>query len=143
MSCRDPLAEFSEVLVAELTSAELATSRVQRLYDLTRPNGRRVQVRYLANPGAQWINEHRVHFEAGLDDYALVIYVGFRLEAVLIFSRETIGQVCAALGKRHPDQNTTLQFTQRNYAAIVRDHVDFRSLGVDVFLFPDELDAFA
>ena len=55
-SCRDPLAEFSEVLVACLLNAKPADSRVQKGYDPIRPNGRRVQVKYLANPQHPWVN---------------------------------------------------------------------------------------
>jgi hypothetical protein len=46
-SCRDPLAEYSEVLVGLLLEAKHADSRVQQYYDLIRPNGRRVQVKYV------------------------------------------------------------------------------------------------
>lgn len=47
-SCRDPLAEFSEWLVAQLLSATFAASRVQKGFDVIRQNGRQVQVKYLA-----------------------------------------------------------------------------------------------
>src|SRR5262249_5622271 len=61
VSNRDPLAEFSEHLVQALLGGKLASSRVQKGYDLTIPSGERVQVRYLANPGAvSWVNEHNV-----------------------------------------------------------------------------------
>lgn len=57
-SNRDPLAEFSEGLVAALLGGTLATSRVQRGHDLVAPRYGQVQVRYLANPPGPWINEH-------------------------------------------------------------------------------------
>lgn len=47
-SNRDPLAEFSERLVAALLGGELATNRVQRGWDVL-ADGRHVQVKYLAN----------------------------------------------------------------------------------------------
>lgn len=60
-SNRDPLAEFSEHLVAALTGGTLATSRVQARYDLVLGDSTTVQVRYLANPAGPWVNEHLVH----------------------------------------------------------------------------------
>ena len=69
-SNRDPFAEFSERLVAGLLDAELAASRVQKGYDVTTRDGDRVQVRYLANPGDRWVNEHLVDFRADCDRYA-------------------------------------------------------------------------
>ena len=49
-SNRDPLAEFSERLVAALLSGALAPNRVQAGYDVTLPVGGTVQVKYLADP---------------------------------------------------------------------------------------------
>ena len=45
---------------------ELAPSRTQKGWDLTAPNGDHVQVRYLANPGDRWLNEHVVDFSGEL-----------------------------------------------------------------------------
>jgi hypothetical protein len=73
-SCRDPLAEFSEVIVSRLLNAQLAPSPVQKGYDMTKPDGRRVQVKYLSNPGAGWINWHTGQF-MGCDDYALTKFI--------------------------------------------------------------------
>ena len=53
-SCRDPLSEFAERLVNQQLGGTLATSRVQKGYDLETPDGRRVQVKYLANPPGIW-----------------------------------------------------------------------------------------
>ena len=67
-SCRDPLAEFAEWIVAILLDAEPAVSRVQRGYDLVRRDGRRVQVKYLANTCAdRWVNEHAILCSDELD----------------------------------------------------------------------------
>ena len=90
-SCRDPLAEFSEVLVGKLLNATLADSRVQKGYDLVKPNQRLVQVKYLCNPSGNWINEHPIKFPDSVDEYALVIFVSLQLESVLVFQRETLG----------------------------------------------------
>lgn len=133
-SCRDPLAEFSEWLVAELLSATLATSRVQKGFDVVRPDGRQVQVKYLANPSSKWINEHHVKFPDETHEYALVIFEEFDLSAVLIFNRKTIGDVCTQLGKRHPRQDQELQFTRRNFLAILDQPETFERLGVFVYL---------
>ena len=134
-SCRDPLAEFSEVLVAILLGAKWATSRVQKGYDLIRPNGRRVQVKYLANPSTGWINWHTVYFTDNNEDYALAVFVAFQLQSVLVFPCESIGQVCKCLGKRHPHQDTALQFTERNHKDILADPLRYKALGVEIFQF--------
>lgn len=131
-SNRDPFAEFSEHLVASLLDAELAASRVQKGYDLTEASGRRVQVRYLANPGDRWVNEHLVDFRADCDRYALVVFEAFDPKSVLVFDRTTIGDVCAALGKRHPNQDVVLQLTRRNYQQLLDMRQDFVRLGVVV-----------
>ena len=74
VSNRDPLAGFSEHLVAALLGETLADSRVQKGYDLINPAGERVQVRYLANPGSiKWVNEHHVRCGPDFDRYALVL----------------------------------------------------------------------
>ncbi len=85
-SCRDPLAEFSEVLVALLLGARRADSRVQQHFDLIRPNGRRVQVKYLANPDRAWINGHQIKFDEYVEDYALAIVDAFQIPSVIVFA---------------------------------------------------------
>lgn len=134
-SNRDPLAEFAEQFVAALTGGNLASSRVQAGYDLTTPAGQTVQVRCLANTGTAWVNEHRIVSRPGAGLYALVIFEGFAVAAVLVFPPQ-LASICAALGKRHPAQDTTLQFTRPNFVAI-RDNPDrFRALGMQVWLPP-------
>lgn len=61
-SNRDPLAEFAERLAAVLLGGTMAKNRVQRGWDVMTPTGRRVQVRYLANPSGEWVNGHQVDF---------------------------------------------------------------------------------
>ncbi len=136
-SCRDPLAEFSEILVGKILNARLADSRVQKGYDLIRPDQRLVQVKYLLNPSRVWINEHPVKFPPMVDDYALVIFVALQLETVLVFQRETLSQVCSLLAKTHPNQDTTLQFTRRNYNAILSEKSKFEKLGLEIYRFED------
>lgn len=132
-SNRDPLAEFSERLVASLSGGRLAESRVQKGHDVVRPDGRKVQVKYLANPNGTWVNEHTVRFTADVEDYAVVFFAGLQPAMVLIFRREGCAAVTAALGKRHPGQETTLQLTQRNYEQILRQCDRFTALGMDIF----------
>lgn len=60
VSNRDPLAEFSEMVIAALLDGEPAKNRVQRGWDVVAAR-RRVQVKYLANPADQWVNEHHLH----------------------------------------------------------------------------------
>jgi hypothetical protein len=129
------LAEFSEILVSRILNATLADSRVQKGYDLIRPNQRLVQVKYLLNSSKVWINEHPIKFPPLVDEYALVIFVGLQLEAVLVFRRETLSQVCALLAKAHPNQDTTLQFTRRNYETILSGKSKFEKLGLEVYRF--------
>ena len=136
-SCRDPFAEFSEILVAKLLDASTARSRVQKGYDLVKSDGRRVQVRYLCNPSQGWVNEHYIYFDNDVDDYALVIIEGLDLSSVLFFPKETIGQVATLLKKRHPKRDRSIQFTQRNYRTIHTNQADFAALGVETYRFPE------
>ncbi len=133
-SNRDPLAEWSEHLVNILTGGRLAESRVQARYDLI-ADGLTVQVRYLANPSAKWVNEHLVRCLPGVDRYAMVLFEAFTVTGVVMFPID-LTAIGAALGKRHGDQATTLQFTRRNWWAI-RDEPDtFRDLGMTIWLPP-------
>ncbi len=82
-SCRDPLNEFGEVLVANLLNGTLADSRVAPGYDLTTPCGRKVQVKTLSNPkGRTWRNEIMLVFSDLVDDFALVIFTDLEFETV-------------------------------------------------------------
>jgi len=132
-SCRDPLAEFSEYVVARQLNARLAASRVQKGFDLVGPTGRRIQVKYLSNPNEKWINEHPVVFPPEADDFALVVFEAFELRAVLVFPRESMQPAGRLLRKRHPDQERTLQFTQRNFLQILQHQEAFEAVGIRVF----------
>lgn len=135
-SNRDPLAEFSEHLVAALLDGTLAVSRVQAGHDLVLVDGDKVQVRYLANPANTWINEHVVCQIPGVRQYALVIFEALVVTGVVVFPLDRLQRICAALRKRHPLQEEQLQLTRRNWLAI-RDASDpYRQLGVQA-LVPD------
>src|SRR5262249_4146577 len=128
VSNRDPLAEFSEHLVQALLGGKLASSRVQKGYDLTIPSGERVQVRYLANPGAvSWVNEHNVRCGPGFDLYALVVYEAFTPVGVLVFPA-SLTAIGAALHKAHSGQELNLELTRANYLMIRADPDRFRQL---------------
>lgn len=135
-SNRDPLAEFSEHLVQALLGGKMADSRVQPGYDLTRPSGERIQVRYLANHGTcKWVNEHHVRSGPGFEKYALVLYESFDPRCVLVFPSD-LAAIGAELGKSHPAQDRNLQFTRANYVMIRDDPGRFRRLGMQVWLAP-------
>jgi hypothetical protein len=133
-SNRDPFAEFAESIAVAALGGTMAKSRTQKGWDFMDPEGRRVQVRYLANPVGQWVNEHLVDFRGdGCDRYALLVVEAFEPQALLTFDAAHLGAIGAALGKRHGDQEHTLQLTQRNCKALVADQARFASLGVRVF----------
>jgi hypothetical protein len=139
LSNREPLTEFAEHFVAALMGGRLAVSPVQAYWDIELDDGAKVQVKCLVNsadPGPKaWVNEHLVRSLRGVEWYALVIIEGFKVSGVAAFP-PMLGAVCRALGKKHGDQDTTLQFTRRNWFAI-RDHPDrFRDLGMRVWLPP-------
>jgi len=66
---RDPLVEWTERLVAVLLDGELATSPVQKDWDV-RAGEDLIQVRYLANSEGRWVNEDRVQSKPGFNRYA-------------------------------------------------------------------------
>jgi hypothetical protein len=139
-SNRDPLAEFSEVFVAALVNGTLAESPVQKDWDVRRPTGETIQVKYLANPADRWVNEHEVRVNEHMDGYALVIFEALLPQAVVIFPARNLEAVGQALHKRHPNLSTTLQFTQANYRRICSELALFKSLGVEVYLMQQLLD---
>ncbi|WP_327243005.1 hypothetical protein [Streptomyces sp. NBC_01320] len=134
-SNRDPLAEVAEHLILALWGGRLAESRVQANYDLVSADGEFVQVKYLANPLGSWPNEHPVRSIPGVDWYTLVVYEAFDVTGVLAFPPD-LAEICAALGKRHPGQSTTLQFTRRNWWTIRDDAETYRQLGMRIWLPP-------
>jgi hypothetical protein len=128
---RDPLADFSEHLVARLVDGNLADSRVQKGWDIL-AGDELIQVKYLANTaGDRWVNEITIRSVPGVDRFALVVYESFVPMAVLMFPSD-LGGVCSELGKRHPDQSSSLQFTRRNFLSIMDRPKRFEELGVQV-----------
>lgn len=134
-SNRDPLAEFSEHLVQALWGGTLAQSRVQAGHDLVLLDRRKVQVRYLANVSDVWVNEHVVRIIPGVEQYALVIFEGFEVIGVVMFTLDRLKELGNLLRKRHPNQDKLLQFTARNWRAIRDDPAFFAAAGVEVW-FP-------
>jgi hypothetical protein len=136
-SNRDPLAEFSEWLVAALVEGTRADNPVQKGWDVRGPDGERIQVKYLANPAGRWINEHLVHVSGQMDSYAVVIFEALLPQAVIVFPAHNLAALGTALGKRHGDLDTTLQFTRANYRQILKNAAWFKTLGVRLYLAPD------
>ena len=132
-SNRDPFAEFAEIIALAALGGMMAESRTQKGWDFTDTEGQRVQVRYLANPGGRWVNEHLVDFRGGgCERYALLVIEAFEPKALFVFDSATLGAVCAGLGKRHGNQEQTLALTQANYKAILADPESFAPRGVAV-----------
>jgi hypothetical protein len=103
-------------------------------FRLSGTEGRRVQVRYLANPLGPWVNGHLVDFRGnGCDLCVLVIFEGLDVKSLVVFNHAHMAEVGSALSKRHPDQENTLQLGQANYRAIVSAPERFAQLGVQVF----------
>jgi hypothetical protein len=137
-SNRDPLAEFSEWLVASLLSGALADSPVQAHWDVDAPEAGKVQVKYLANTGnKRWVNEHLVKVNAQMDSYAIVFFESLLPVSAVLLPARRLADVCAALGKRHPQQDTTLQLTRANYIRIISEPAVFRPLGARTWRAPD------
>lgn len=133
-SNRDPLAEFAERLAATLLDGAMATNRVQRGWDFMTPTGRRVQVRYLANPAGEWVNGHVVDFRGDeCDLYALLVVEDLDPVALLVFEKGGLFAVGAKLGKRHGNQETTLQLGRANYRAIAAAPGEFEPHGARYF----------
>lgn len=135
ISHRDPLSEFAEVLVAKMVGGDLARNRVQKGWDILTDTKERVQVKYLANPSrGSWMNWHTIVKDDGWDWYALVVYLDLLPRAVYFFPNDDFTEVCKALGKRHGDQDCTLQFTKTNHQAISADPEKYEKLGMKVVL---------
>lgn len=134
-SCRDPLSEFAEQLVAALVGGTLADNRVQKGWDVREPNGDTIQVKYLANAAhGSWVNWHTIEPTEHQDWWALVIFLDLMPKAVYLFPSADLTPICQALGKRHGNQDTTLQFTKNNHRDISADPKRFEALGMRVFL---------
>jgi hypothetical protein len=135
-SNRDPLAEFSEWLIAALVGGTLADSPVQPGWDVLTPDNEKIQVKYLANPADSWVNEHCVQVSSLMDSYAIVIFEALLPQAIIVFPARNLAAVGVKLGKRHGNLDTTLQFTRANYHQIRKDPAGFKALGVHLYLPP-------
>lgn len=134
-SNRDPLAEFSEWLVAALVGGMLADNPVQKGWDVQMPNsGEKIQVKYLANSAEKWVNEHTIETNGLMNSYAIVIFEALLPKTVIIFPVNNLEAVGKTLHKKHPKLDKTLQFTQKNYRQILADAEGFKELGVRLFL---------
>ena len=132
-SNRDPLAEFSERIVAALLDGELAGNRVQRGWDVI-ADGHHIQVKYLANPSTEvWVNEHHIVVTADMDAYAIVFFEALLPVSVIVFPADRLEAIGAELGKKHPNQATTLQLTRVNYRRLIGERERFTNLGVRQF----------
>ena len=131
-SNRDPLAEFAECLAASLLEGRRAPSRTQKGWDIQLADGSKVQVKYLANRSDAWVNEHPVRFENGVTRYALLIIEDLSPRALVVMSSSRLTDVCSKLGKRHPNQDCTLQFTRANFRQLIRERAQFEALGVEI-----------
>jgi hypothetical protein len=129
-SNRDPLAEFAERLVHAVLGGELAANRVQKAYDLVTAAGETVQVRYLANPAERWVNGHVVDFRSGVDLYALLVVEDLDAEALVVFTRSGVPDLCTAFAKRHAHAGTTFQFLEANFRAIAAAPARYQALGL-------------
>ncbi|GEM_PF-592014 len=128
-SNRDPVPEVAEHLVAAILGGAVASSRVQRGWDVMTPEGT-VQVRTLSNTTPDhWINEHVVRSVDGVDRYALVILEGLEVSAVVVLPAD-LSRVGALLHKRHGDQATTLQLTRQDYVRLRADPSGAEAAGV-------------
>lgn len=135
------MAEFAERLVEGLVSGTHAPSRVQKDWDIEGPDGEKIQVKYLANTGSSagtWVNEHPLVAPVQADSYALVVYEDLKPVAVVKFTLSRLAEVCARLGKRHGQQDKTLQLTRLNYLTFIENREEFENLGVRVWFPPWE-----
>jgi len=136
-SNRDPLAEFAEWLVAALLGGALAPSPVQAHWDVEAPGVGKVQVKYLANSGNErWVNEHPVRVTDLMDAYAIVFYESLLPVSVVMLPARHLAAIGPGLGKRHPNQEATLQLTRANYVRLVGEPEVFRPLGVRAWRAP-------
>jgi hypothetical protein len=132
-SNREPMAEFAEILVRDLVGGRLAPSRTEKGWDVETPEGKKIQVRYLANRSGNWHNWHWVASSDLWDWYALVVFVDLQPLAVHMFPSTDLSPICACLKKRHANQDRLLNYTYGNFVAINADPAHFTGLGMRVF----------
>lgn len=131
-SNRDPLSEFSEVLVAALLGAERTKNRVQKGYDLEGPGGEPVEVKYLSNPTGEWVNWHVIQRSDTWHKYAVVFFTELRPTTVIVFAHGYLDFLYDALGKRHKGRGESLEITSGVFRALVENPARFKDFGVEV-----------
>ncbi len=136
ISSRDPFAEFSERLVAAWLGGEL-TDGGQSTYDVIDGEERPVQVRWLAHPTGEWVNEFPIRFVPGVDRFALVFISASLFAGALCLDRAFVPQVSAELGKLHAQQGTTFSLSQADWQTLVAERVRFEPLGISLLLPAD------
>lgn len=138
VSNRDPLAEFSERLVAAVWGGTCSPFRNQPGWDVRLPDGTTVQVKYLTNDASgRWQNIHEVRL-VNADAYAVVMIENFTVVGIAMFPCNAFQLIGKALGKRGSlglDQGWDL--TRTVWLRFRDEPETFRPLGVQVRLPPD------
>lgn len=143
-SLRDPVCEWSEMLVKQLLHGRFpikpdqSIDPVRKDYDIVLDkDGTQVQIKSLSNLNGKWVNEHLIQFTGSIGAYAIVFFTDLRPETVLIFPKQQLKRIFERLRKRHPKQDTELQLTQRNFGQILAEKRDFAYLGIRIWCYND------
>ena len=143
-SLRDPVCEWSEMLVKQLlhgrfpVKPDQSIDPVRKDYDVVLDkDGTQVQIKSLSNLSGKWVNEHLIQFTGSVGAYAIVFFTDLRPETVLIFPKQQLKHICERLRKRHPKQDTELQLTQRNFGQILAEKRAFAYLGIRIWCYDD------
>ena len=64
--------------------------------------------------------------------FALVLFQDLEPRELIVF-KKPLSKVCAFLGKRHGNQDATLQLTQRNYERIIAQRDAATQLGLEIY----------
>jgi hypothetical protein len=111
---------------------------VQAHWDVEAPGVGKVQVKYLANSGTErWVNEHPVRVTELMKAYAIVFYESLLPVSALLLPARRLAEIGAALGKRHPYQDVTLQLTRANYVRLLGEPSTFGPLGIRAWHAPN------
>ena len=132
-SCRDPLAEFAEWIVARWTNGRLADSRVERGYDVISSDGRKLQIKCLSNPAHVARNGIVVRIPPEADDFVVVWYKDLTLQAIVLMPRKSFADVYTRLGKRHSEPGERLDLYEADIDRMLKSHTEFTSLGVRIW----------
>lgn len=114
-----------------------AASPVQQGYDLIRPNNLTVQVKSLSNAKGAWKNFHTIDFNGERDEYALVIFVDRKVQAVFVFTRDCVENAYRLLGKRHANSKTTLQIYELDFRQFLTRQPEFERIGLMIYTFEE------